>query len=68
MTVDIPNAFVQTAIDTDNGERIMIKIKGPLVDMLLAMDPETYAPFIVLEGQTEVLYVQVLKALYGILQ
>jgi hypothetical protein len=36
--------------------------------MLLAMDPEMYTPFVVLEGKTKFLYVQVLKALYGMLQ
>jgi hypothetical protein len=68
MTVDIPNAFVQTEIETNNGERIMMKIKGPLVDMLVTMDSETYEEFVVQEGNVNVLYVQVLKALYGILQ
>jgi hypothetical protein len=68
MTVDIPNAFVQTAKDTNNGDRIMMKIKGPLVDMILALDPETYAPYVVQEGNTKSLYVQVLKAIYGMLQ
>jgi Reverse transcriptase (RNA-dependent DNA polymerase) len=68
MTVDIPNAFVQTDMESTDGERIMMKIKGPLVDMLVAMDAETYQHFVVYEGKVKVLYVQVLKALYGMLQ
>ena len=68
MTVDIPNAFVQTDIDQNTKERIMMKIKGPLVDMLVEMDEQTYAAFVVFDGKTKVLYVQVLKALYGMLQ
>jgi hypothetical protein len=68
MTVDIPNAFVQTDIETNNGERIIMKIKGQLVDMLVTLDPETYADYVTQEGNGQVLYVQVLKALYGMLQ
>jgi hypothetical protein len=67
MTVDIPNAFVQTDMET-NGERVMMKIKGPLVDMLVNMDHKTYQTFVVYEGKVKVLYVKVLKALYGMLQ
>ena len=45
-----------------------MKIKGPLVDMLVEMDPETYKSFVVMEGKVKVLYVRVLKAIYGMLQ
>jgi hypothetical protein len=41
VTVDIPNAFVQTNIE-NNQERVMMKIKGPLAEMLIAIDPEMY--------------------------
>ncbi len=34
MTLDIPNAFVQTKIAL-NGDKIIMKIRGPLVDILL---------------------------------
>jgi hypothetical protein len=67
MTVDIPNAFVQTTVlQTDNeGDRISMKIAGPLVEMLVDLDPEMYKNF---EGKTPILYVHVKKALYGMLQ
>ena len=68
MTADIPNAFIQTNIETVNNERVIMKIKGSLVDMLVEMDPETYRDYVVFEGNTKVLYVQVLKAIYGMLQ
>jgi Reverse transcriptase (RNA-dependent DNA polymerase) len=67
MTVDIPNAFVQTDI-ADNQERVMMKIKGPLAEMLIAIDPETYENYVLEEDSEKVIYVQVLKALYGMLQ
>ncbi|KAI2512474.1 Reverse transcriptase (RNA-dependent DNA polymerase) [Fragilaria crotonensis] len=69
MTADIPNAFVQTDIDKKEiGERIIMKIRGPLVDMLLELSYETYAPYVVYEGSNKVLYVAMEKALYGMLQ
>jgi hypothetical protein len=69
MTADIPNAFVQTDIDKKKvGERIIMKIRGPLVDMLLELSHETYAEYVVYEGKSKVLYVVMEKALYGMLQ
>jgi hypothetical protein len=69
MTADIPNAFVQTDIDEKKvGERIVMKIRGPLVDMLLELSYETYAQYVVYEGKSKVLYVVMEKALYGMLQ
>jgi hypothetical protein len=71
MTADIPNAFVQTDVDEKNqvkGERIIMKIRGPLVDMLLEIAPEVYEGYSTYEGKTKVLYVKMLKAIYGMLQ
>jgi hypothetical protein len=70
MTADIPNTFVQTSVpETDSdGDRITMKITGPLVEMLVELDPEIYKNFVSFEGKTPVLYVHVIKALYGMLQ
>jgi Reverse transcriptase (RNA-dependent DNA polymerase) len=68
MTVDIPNAFVQTDIIKQNNERVMLKIKGALVDMLVALDQELYGKYVVFDNNEKILYVEVLKALYGMLQ
>ena len=71
MTADIPNAFVQTAVDEKNqvkGEHIIMKIRGPLVDMLLEIAPEVYSDYVAYEGKTKVLYVKMLMAIYGMLQ
>ena len=69
MTADIPNAFVQTDIEEkEKGERIVMKIRGQLVDMLVELSPETYADYVVSEGNNKVLYVIMIKALYGMLQ
>jgi hypothetical protein len=66
MTADVPNAFVQTEIDR-GGVRIIMKIRGPLVDMLLEIDQTTYQDYVVYENGKKVLYVRMLKALYGML-
>jgi hypothetical protein len=54
--------------ETKAGEaRIMIKIKGVLVDHLVQLAPETYGPYVVYEKGVKVLYAEVLQALYGML-
>jgi hypothetical protein len=70
MTADIPNAFVQTDVpSTDSdGDRITMKVAGPLVEMLVELDPEIYKNFVTFEGKTPILYLHVIKALYVMLQ
>jgi hypothetical protein len=52
----------------DGNERVKMKITGVLVDMMVEIDPETYGPFVVYERGRKVLYVLVLRAIYGMLQ
>ena len=70
MTADVPNAFIQTEMPEveDGEERVIMKITGVLVDMLLQLAPEVYGKFVVFEKGQKVLYVQVLRAIYGMLQ
>jgi hypothetical protein len=71
MTADIPNAFVQTDVDPRHhtkGERIIMKIRGTLVDMLVEIAPEVYIDFVVYEENIKTLYVKMLKATYGMMQ
>jgi hypothetical protein len=69
MTADIPNAFVQTDITkSKNEERTIMKIRGQLVDILVEIAPEQYQDFVRFEGNQKILYVEMLKALYGMLQ
>jgi hypothetical protein len=67
MTVDIPNAFMQTDLDLKK-EQVIMKIRGVLVDMLVDMNPECYRNYVAYEGKNKVLYVQMLKALHGMIQ
>jgi hypothetical protein len=66
MTLEIPNAFVQTEISLD-GDKIIMKIRGQLVDILLELCPGVYDNYVIDEGKHKTLYVRMLKALYGML-
>jgi hypothetical protein len=63
MTCDIPNAFIQALLPkTDPGEdRVVMKITGVLVDMLVDINPELYGPAVVLEKRP---YMACLKQRY----
>ena len=45
-----------------------MKITGVLVDMLVQLNPELYGLAVVYEKNRNVLYVQVLRGIYGMLQ
>jgi hypothetical protein len=70
MTCDIPNAFIQAEMpSTDDGEeKVLMKITGVLVELLVALDPELYNSKIVFENGKKVLYVTILRAIYGMLE
>jgi hypothetical protein len=69
MMADVPNAFVQTAIEPkEKAERVIMKIRGPLLEMLIELDGQKYEPFVTNESGNKILYVTMLKALYGMLQ
>jgi hypothetical protein len=70
MTCNIPNAFIQALLPKkDSGEdRVVMKITGVLVGMLVDINLEVYGPAVVLENRKKVLYIEVLKAIYGMLE
>ena len=63
MTLDIPGAFMQTGID----ETIHIRLDGPLVDLLIKVEP-SYQSFVCHERGQCVIYTCLNKALYRTLQ
>lgn len=69
MTADVPNAFIQTEMPRvkDGEDRIIMEITGMLVDMIVKIAPEVYGPYVVMENNQKVLYVQVMMVLYGML-
>ena len=48
MTLDIPNAFVQTEIP-ERDEKIIMKIRGKLVDILIEICPGVYDDYVIHE-------------------
>jgi len=70
MTADNSNAFIQASLENlkDGDEKVIMKVTGVLVNLLVQVAPDVYGPFIVYENGRKVLYLQVLKALYGMLQ
>jgi hypothetical protein len=69
MSMDIPNAFIQTLMpEQGEGEdRVIMKITGLLVDYMIDLDP-TYRDYVVYENGRRVIYVVILRAIYGMLQ
>jgi hypothetical protein len=62
--IDIPNAFVQTDVK-DEEHRVVVRIRGPLVNILVSIAPDVYGPY----GSTnkasqKVLLVQCLNTVY----
>ena len=51
----------------DGEERVIMKIAGVLVDLMVQMAPEVYGPYVVFENGKRVIYTQVLRAIYGML-
>ena len=69
ISVDIPNAFIQTPVDGDkDGDKIVMKMRGPLVDMLEKLDYSLYHDKVVWERKEKVLYLHMKRAIYGMLQ
>ena len=52
MTADVPNAFIQAPMPEvkPSEERVMMKITGVLVDMLVQLSHEVYGPYVVFEN------------------
>jgi hypothetical protein len=63
--IDVPNAFIQTKVH-DEKRRVIIRIRGMLVDILVKVAPEVYKPYVTNDkkGNKQIL-VECLNALYG---
>jgi hypothetical protein len=62
--IDMPGAFMQADMD----ELVHIRFTGKMVDLLMEIDPNMYGPCVVKGGKETVMYVELLKALYGTLR
>ena len=56
MYMDIPNAFIQAGIPKrEKGDRIIMKIRGQLVDWVVELSSGTYKDHMVIENGIKVL-------------
>ena len=62
--IDIPGAFMQADID----DEVIIRFKGKMTELLIEVDKVLYRPYAMMEHGKTVIYVDLLKALYGTLK
>ena len=63
-TVNILGAFMQG----DQDETVHMRLEGTLAELLTKCDPKLYRQYVVTENNKPVLYVELIKALYGTLR
>ncbi len=65
--VDIPNAFVQTVVSEEDADhRVIVRIRGPLVDILVSIALDIYGPYVsTTKNGQKVLIVECLNAACG---
>jgi hypothetical protein len=61
--VDVPGAFMQADMD----ELVHVRFTRTMVNLLVEIDKLTYGPYVIQESGEPVLYIELLKALYGTL-
>lgn len=64
MTADITGAY----LNADMNNFIMMKFDGDMVDYMVEANPDLYTKYVSYENRKKVLYIQLLKALYGCIQ
>ena len=65
--IDIPNAFIQTDNEklSEDHPTDLMKVSGELAKILVEVDPTTYGPYLTEEKGVPVIYLKVIKAIYG---
>jgi hypothetical protein len=64
VTIDIPGVFLHT----NNDDYMITMIVGMLAELMIETNPRLYRQYIVLEEGRSVLYLQLQKALYGMMK
>jgi hypothetical protein len=62
----MPSSTSVKEVDSE-GNRIIMKVRGVLADILCEMEPE-YRDYLVQEGGQSILYLHITKAIYGLLE
>ena len=69
ISMDIPNAFVQTEVGNDkDGNRIILILRDEIALILVDLDPDVYRDALEFHNGRPVLYLHVRRAIYGMLQ
>jgi len=63
-TADIPGAFLHA----NNDETVHVRFEGTMAKLLTKLDPKMYRKYVCKENGKTVLYVELVKALYGTLR
>lgn len=64
-SMDLPGAFMQTDLD---GEMIIVKFEGRTAELLAMIDPSLYRQHVMVEKGKTIMYAELRKELYGMLQ
>ena len=64
IVADIPGAFMHSDMDPN----VHMRVEGLMAELLLEVDPDMYTKYLVYEHNKPVIYVEMLKALYGTLR
>jgi hypothetical protein len=64
VTIDIPGAFLHA----DSEDYVIMKMVGTLAELMVKTNPRLYRQYVILEKGKSVLYLQLQKALYGIMK
>jgi len=62
---DVPGAYLHALMPAD--KLVLLKLRGKFVDIMCQVNPE-YKPYVRYEGKCKVLYLHVLRAIYGCLE
>ena len=70
MTVDVPNAFIQTLLSEKyrrKGDQVIMKFIGHIANFLIKMILGRYKGFIVYKNEKKVIYIEIIRAIYGMI-
>ena len=65
--LDVPGAYLRADMSQTEGKTVLLKLKDDVVDIICSVNEE-FTPHVVHEGKTKVLYMKVLRAIYGCLE
>ena len=64
--LDVPNAFLHS--DLPENQRVIMTLTGELAEIMVSIAPSIYRPYIITRNGKKMLFVELQKALYGLLQ